>query len=470
MYNVHRRITMHGSITLGEKRFVWDEVNNCLNLLGAPKRESEQLGKGHRKRIQNFHKSEVYCPHSYLELTFAETLDLRDKIKFRRNFLRKVTPTEPNIIILQDIKDLVMFLVVNPISVEFINFFHEAMVDRFLRSLIIYFQYYIEIWEDLCQKRAATAKKAPNPGASGSRSRQADEMHTLRTLVGKEYCDILIGAKNTLPYHHMVANKKSSSDEPSGQSQGEKDLRIYETLIRMAHKVVWIALQRKYSGLIEIEMHRLFRTDSFNTAKRTCGSLMMEDMPEDEVRVLQGEPIPAKRKLLRNSPLPYQIINRNCDYRALSIGIPNFETNDPRIKYLEKALLADEEKLQEVGIKIGILGQPRTDYDLMLMRRSSEEDNSDEQTGVDIEKERWEKRDSEGIQRKIQLHEETEIKAMPECGDDPELIAEYPLEPGLVECGGSQAAREEACKKWVARALKHSSNNHTDTVSIESGD
>lgn len=164
--------------------------------------------------------------------------------------MRKVAPTEPNVVILQDIKDVVMFLVVNPISIEFINFFHEPVVDRFLRSLIIYFQHYIEIWEDLCQKRVATAKKAPNPQAAGGRIRQSDEMENLRSLVGREYCDILIGARDTLTYHHMMTGKKSSSDEPSGQSQGEKDLRIYETLIRMSHKVVWIALQRKYSSFI----------------------------------------------------------------------------------------------------------------------------------------------------------------------------------------------------------------------------
>lgn len=72
--------------------------------------------------------------------------------------------------------------------------------------------------------------------------------------------------------------------------------------------------------ILEIEMHRLFRTDSFNTAKRTCGGLILDDMPEDEIRVLQGPKIPEKRKLLKNSPLPYQIINGSCDYRVLSIG------------------------------------------------------------------------------------------------------------------------------------------------------
>ncbi|XP_046607644.1 uncharacterized protein LOC124298952 [Neodiprion virginianus] len=453
-----------------EKRFLWDESNDCLYLLGAPKQESEQAGNGLRKHPQKSKKSDVYCPHAYLELKFAETLSPDDKMQFRRNLMRKVGPTEPNVITLQDIKDIVIFLVINPISIEFINFFHEPVVDRFVRSLIIYFQHYIEVWEDLCQKRAATARKAPNPLASGGQLRQSDEMQNLRSLVGREYCDILIGAKDSLPYHHMVANKKSPSDEPSGQSQGEKDLRIFETLIRMSHKVVWIALQRKHSCLIEIEMHRLFRTDSFNTAKRLCGNLITDTMSEDEIRVLQGPKIPAKRKLLRNSPLPYQIINTCCDYRVLSIGIPYFETHDPRIEYLEKALLADETELQNLGIKVGILGQSRSDYDMMLIRTNVDEDKPDDRMSVDLEKEKWEKRDSEGVQKRIQLHEVHEIISMPTFGDDPELIAEYPVEPGSVKYGGSQAAREVARKKWIARAMKCSNKNYVDIVSIEASE
>lgn len=83
------------------------------------------------------------------------------------------------------------------------------------------------------------------------------------------------------------------------------------------------------------------------------------------------------------------------------IGIANFITQDPRIQYLEKALLADESKLREFGIKVGILGQPRIDYDVMLMRLTKDEDHAEKEIGVDLEKEKWEKRDSDGIQRKI---------------------------------------------------------------------
>lgn len=48
---------------------------------------------------------------------------------------------------------------------------------------------------------------------------------------------------------------------------------------------------------------------------------------------------------------------------------------DPRIAYLHNALLIEEEMLPKLGIKIGILGQERSNYDLMLMLLDSENSN-----------------------------------------------------------------------------------------------
>ena len=42
-------------------------------------------------------------------------------------------------------------------------------------------------------------------------------------------------------------------------------------------------------------------------------------------------------------------------------------TNDPRIIYLQNALFLDEEKLPEYDIRIGILGMPRSNFDIFLL-------------------------------------------------------------------------------------------------------
>lgn len=168
------------------------------------------------------------------------------QIKFRKHYLRKVPPTEADVIILQDIKDLVLFLLVSPVSVEFISFLHLPIVDRFLRALIVYFQHYVDIYEDLVRERAATMKKAPNPLARGHRTRYAEQMRALRCVLGREYMDLILGCQDGSLYHHMMTSKKRAIT----QSQGEKDLRIFEALINVAHRVVWIALCRKHYTLI----------------------------------------------------------------------------------------------------------------------------------------------------------------------------------------------------------------------------
>ena len=166
-------------------------------------------------------------------------------MKFKKHYMRKSTATEADVVILQDIKNIVLYLITDQIGVQFINFFHRPIVDRFLRALIIYFQFYSETWEEFVDTRSATSKKAENPLMRGSALKRADELSCLRCILGKEYSNIISGCENGGRYHHMMAGEKSLI-----QSQHEKDLRIFETLIFVSHRIVWIALERRYFQLI----------------------------------------------------------------------------------------------------------------------------------------------------------------------------------------------------------------------------
>lgn len=67
-------------------------------------------------------------------------------MKFRRRFQRQCNRDEPVVVTLQDIKDVALFTAdAADLSVEFISYFHLPTVDKFLRALIIYFQYYIQV-------------------------------------------------------------------------------------------------------------------------------------------------------------------------------------------------------------------------------------------------------------------------------------------------------------------------------------
>ncbi|XP_020285660.1 protein phosphatase 1 regulatory subunit 36-like isoform X2 [Pseudomyrmex gracilis] len=429
---------------MGERHFVWDEVYEGIVLSSTTKAEDDQA-KGRKKEDVTVPTETIYFPHAYLSLSYRETLSESAKIRFRRHYLRKVAPNEPDVIILQDIKDLVLYLLATPVSPQFVNFLHLTIVDRFLRALIIYFQHYTEIWEDLMQEQAATMKKAPNPLARGHRFRYAEQMRGLRCLVGREYVDLIMGCQEGSQYHHMM-NTKSVTE-----SQGEKDLRIFEALISVAHRVVWIALKRKHYNLIELEVHRLFRTEAYNTAQRQSGSQIIQDMLEDDIRVLHGPKMTLKSRLLRNSPLPQELIYSDCDYRFLSLGVTDIEVYHPTLVYLKNALHIEEERLSKLGIKAGILGHNRSDYDIMLMPVEPEEPK---EVTVD-------KKVEEPLLRRFSMDiavmkQVRDVKRLTIPDIEEELPEEFPMKEIEVEISNKRydKVREEARKKWIRREIK----------------
>ncbi|XP_029661083.1 uncharacterized protein LOC115234272 [Formica exsecta] len=442
---------------MSERYFAWDEISEGLILLGVAKTEDEI--KRRKKQAIADHASKIYCPHAYLILNYREMLNDSEKIKFRKHYLRKVMPNEPDVIILQDIKDLVLFLLITPVSPQFIHFFHLAIVDRFLRALIIYFQHYVEIWEDLMQERAATMKKAPNPLARGHRSRYAEELRALRCVLGREYADLILGCQSGPQYHHMMAGKKRTIT----QSQGEKDLRIFESLISTAHRVVWIALQRKHYNLIELELHRLLRTEAYNTAQRQSGSRLIQDMLEDDIRILHGSyKIALKSRLLRNSPLPHELIYTDCDYRLLSLGILDIDVRDPKIAYLKNALLIEEEMLPLMDIKVGILGQNRSEYDIMLMPYEEKEPKIEPIEIDALDKKILEMRKSVPMAKLAEQIQKIERLSFRESVS----IEELPMKKLEISTEIYDKIRQIARKKWILREIKRRERKTPDTYSI----
>lgn len=71
-----------------------------------------------------------------------------------------------------------------------------------------------------------------------------DNLADLRSMVAREYCSIIVGKCDAQRFHHM--NNKNN------QSLSGKDRQLFERLICLAARVVWIALERKNLSLIGI--------------------------------------------------------------------------------------------------------------------------------------------------------------------------------------------------------------------------
>ncbi|KAL7301288.1 hypothetical protein TKK_0006027 [Trichogramma kaykai] len=429
--------------------FVWDEVTEGIAISGIDSNDEIKY-KGKRKRVKAADSNSTGT-NRHLVLEFKETLSFFEQSKFRLHYRRQVSKNSANdVVLLQDIKDIVLYLLNTAITIELVEFLHLAIVDRFLRALILYFQDYIVTWKELGERRAATAKRAPNPLAGGARLDRSNEMTALRCCLAREYADILTACqREARRYHHVGAGKIQFV-----QSKGAKDLRIFEGTMQIAHRIVWIALGRKHKKLIELELDRLFRTEAFNSAKRRferSGEAKELLVPVDEQWILYGPKLPQRQKILRNSPMPWELLNTDCDHRFLSLGLTSEKSQDPRVVYLENAILANEAELAALDIKVGILGMPRADFDLLLIPVAGDDDQ--QQTTVQKDDDDQSIAQNEGADDYETL--------LPASGTDLELSKPFSSKRTRAYIC-NEKLRAESRKKWVLREKKRAIAKNTD--------
>lgn len=186
-------------------------------------------------------------------------------------------------------------------------------------------------------------------------------------------------------------------------------------------------------------------------------------MLEDDIRILHGLEITLKSRLLRNSPLPHELIYSDCDYRFLSLGIVDLDMDDPKISYLNDVLLLDEELLPELGIRVGILGHSRSDYDIMLAPAETEE-TAELKDISPLDSRLLETRKSVPLDKLLeQIHE---TKKLPSRKVEYELIEDFPVKEIEMSTEKHDNIRENARRRWIRREIKRRNRKLFDTYSI----
>lgn len=163
----------------------------------------------------------------------------------------------------------------------------------------------------------------------------SDDLADLRSMIAREYMSILLGIDEALPFHHMK--------NTDNNSLSDKDRRLFETMISVVIRVVWVALQRKNMSLIgkfmfarafllvesflELEMNRMLRSEIFNMVvhrpKRV--TTVNLDRSTEENRILVGKANVIESKLLQRSSLVKDLLFGTHDFRMLGIGIAEFK-------------------------------------------------------------------------------------------------------------------------------------------------
>ncbi|XP_026747134.1 uncharacterized protein LOC113508356 isoform X1 [Trichoplusia ni] len=295
-------------------------------------------------------------------IEFRDDVDLIEQIRYRRRYQRKLKPGQPDVITLQDIKDIALYTApVSILSPMLINVLHIPTTERFLRALILCCAYYLQVADEMAIRMIELDTKVRTPDCEHIENEYRDNLADLRVLVAKEYCIMLIGGADTKKFHHMGPQKKL-------QSLSDKDARLFETLLRMSVQIVWLALGRRSFHQIELETHRIFKSEIFNEIEHTLKTGYISKMIAEEQAVLLGPCVRRQdKKLNTRSPLMNEVFcHRPIDYRLLGLGVVKYPETTNRLQYLHVAVSGPEEILMESHFTLGIIGMPRSGFDTML--------------------------------------------------------------------------------------------------------
>ncbi|KAI5635504.1 protein phosphatase 1 inhibitor domain-containing protein [Phthorimaea operculella] len=285
------------------------------------------------------------------------------QMRFKKRYQRKLKPNEPEVITLQDVKDLAIYMApLAMLSPSLINVLHIPTTERFLRALILYCHYYLQIGQEMAERVKELQNKIRTPTSEAIEATYRQNLADLKNLVAKEYSVILCGIWDTKTFHHMGIKKKR-------KSLSDKDARFIETFILMCTQIVWLALGRRSFNQLELEINRLTKTDIYNSAEHRLKTGYYSSLSPLERGVLIGSDAQKSPKLIARSPLMSDIFckqKKPVDFRLLGIGAIEFEYLPERLRYLLMAIAGPEEDLEAWDVTVGILGKPRRMFDTAL--------------------------------------------------------------------------------------------------------
>ncbi|KPJ01992.1 Uncharacterized protein C14orf50 [Papilio xuthus] len=298
-------------------------------------------------------------PQSIRKMEFKYEVDLLEEQRFKKHFQRQYV--DDDVVRLQDVKDIVLFCAPKPIiSRDIINVLHMRVVDRFLRALIFYCQYYLQVASIMADRILDLQNKIKTRFGKKIEERYEANLRDVRLLLAKEYCSMLQGTGEYIKYHH---NKLGTA-----KSLSKRDSVIFESVLRISTHIAWVALGRKSFQQIELELQRVFKSNTFNVVKHFLKTDFEKDMSAAEHSVLYGTCEHKEQILGIHSPLLAEI---NCDknainYRLFGLGDFEYPHLTSRLLYFKNILVTPEPQLDKVGLSIGIIGLPRDRFDTML--------------------------------------------------------------------------------------------------------
>lgn len=293
------------------------------------------------------------------EFVFKDSMEEVEELVFRQVFSRTDKSYDADVLILQDIKNVVLFLAPSyMMQRRFVDFVHTKVVDAFLNALIIYFEYFLKVLEFLLIRRDELSGKTPQIQSMDSihiKEMFSEYLTQYRIMIAREYSKIITENKETVgAFYHM--------DPILHISNSVSDQFLHEALICFSIRVVWIAMHRKSYNVIHGEIDRLTRTNHFTMKMK--GSLELNSI---EKQVLYGKNNVLMNYRKQTSFLIQELIQiEPTNLEIVWIGVKKYRGNNMRIAKLEFEFIVPNSQLALVDVAHGILGHPKNLYDTML--------------------------------------------------------------------------------------------------------
>ncbi|EDV91284.1 uncharacterized protein LOC6568275 [Drosophila grimshawi] len=289
---------------------------------------------------------------------FLRTINQEEELIFRQEFVRSASTFDTDTVVINDVRDLVLFLMPKEfLSMKFLDFMHKPAVHRVLHALIIYFEYFLRMVEFVLIRRdeiAGDMAQIQSEQTNDTKRIFSIYLSQYRMLVARNYSAILKGEGDMAQFYHMT--------EIVNISATIKDKLFHEQFLAVAIQIVWITMHRRAYNVIEMEMNRLFRSEHF-----------VMNRPE------YLKFTPAERSLL------YGRLNKIVNYRTqvspliqelehiaeedlpiLWIGDRKYRGTDTRIVQIELEYIVPGPQLFMIDVAHGVLGHPKILYDTIL--------------------------------------------------------------------------------------------------------
>lgn len=289
---------------------------------------------------------------------FLGTINQVEEMIFRQEFQRPDTTHDADVILIQDIKNLVMFLAPTQIiTKDFIQFVNTRTVDALIKSLIMYFEYFLKLVEFILIRRdEVSGEKAQIQSEQSTEIKRILSSHLsqYRLLVARAYSNIVLGQDEMSRYYHIkpIVNI----------SQSIRDKAFHEGFLAFCTQVIWIAMHRRNYDIIDMEMNRLFRSEHFKLPRYEA-----IQYSKVEASMLYGKNYKRCNYRAQNSPLIQEISNvDNPNLPILWIGERKYRGTDLRIAQLELEYIVPDSQLNLIDVVHGILGHPKRLYNTLL--------------------------------------------------------------------------------------------------------